>query len=366
MKIFVPSLLALASVMTMIAANPIMCSGPNARIEPPVGAIVVDPTGDPRYQGSCRTMNEAVARLDLTSDKLQIIFIRPGLYKEQVVIPPLCGALVLQGATCDATSYNENQVTFTHAMSQKDVPPEVKWNRNALTSTVLFKPDNVKVYNLNIANTAGPVGQAVAAAVNGTNYGFYCCDFRGYQDTLLSNQGRQLFVKSRISGTVDFIFGTNAAAWYEQCDIDCIGKGYITANGRSTEDSDSFYVFNRANVYSSNSSLIGKTFLGRPWRLFSRVVFQNSWLGQVVNATGWAKWQENSTDNVYFGEFNNSGPGAATGARVSFSRQLTAAVDIKQLLGDNYATQWTNFPYDGLRDTVYRGRNPLLTSGSNR
>uniref|UniRef100_A0AAV1TE27 Pectinesterase n=1 Tax=Peronospora matthiolae TaxID=2874970 RepID=A0AAV1TE27_9STRA len=346
MRIFVPSLLALASVMTMIAAKPIMCSGPNARIEPPVGAIVVDPTGDPRYQGSCQTMNEAVARLDLTSDKLQIIFIRPGLYEEQVVIPPLCGALVLQGATCDATSFNENQVTFTHAMSQKDVPPEVKWNRNALTSTVLFKAENVKVYNLNIANTAGPVGQAVAATVNGTNYGIYGCDFRGYQDTLLSNQGRQLYVKSRISGTVDFVFGMNAAAWYEQCDIDCIGKGYITANGRSTEDSDSFYVFNRANVYSSNSSLIGKTFLGRPWRLFSRVVFQNSWLGQVVNATGWAKWQDNSTDNVYFGEFNNSGPGAATGARVNFSRQLTAAVDIKQLLGDNYATQWwVDLPY---------------------
>uniref|UniRef100_A0AAV1TAU1 Pectinesterase n=1 Tax=Peronospora matthiolae TaxID=2874970 RepID=A0AAV1TAU1_9STRA len=342
MKIFVSSLLALASIMTMIAANPIKCSGPNARIEPPVGAIVVDPTGDPKYQGSFRNMIDAVAGLDRTLEEDQTIFVFSGVYEGRVVIPPIKGKLVLQGATCDATSYAKNQATITHKMSQKNSPKTVTSDHDAETSAMHFKANNVKVYNLNIANTAGNAGQAVAATVDGTNYGFYGCKFTGYQDTLLTKKGLIMFANSYISGAVDFIFGTEAVAWFEHCDIDCIDAGYITANGRSSADMDSYYVFNHANIYSSKKGYKpGMSYLGRPWRPYARVVFQNSELSDVVNAAGWSDWNGDSTEHVEFGEFKNTGPGAAKGnGRPGLGTQLKAAVALKDFFKVDLKSQW--------------------------
>ncbi|GMF24298.1 unnamed protein product [Phytophthora lilii] len=312
------------------------CSGPNARIEPPAGAIVVDATGD--YDGSYLTVSEAVESLDITA-KEQTIFLLPGVYKEQVLIPKLAGTLVIQGSTCDAMSYEDNEVTITHAKAQKDLSAEVTSGRNDLTSTMRFKSSNVKVYNLNIANTAGNVGQAVAATVDGSYYGFYGCNFTGYQDTLYANKGVQLYAQSYISGAVDFIFGSKAAAWFEGCDIESIGKGCITANGRSSETNPSYYVFNDARVFGSGGK--GSAYLGRPWRPFSRVVWQNSELSNVINPLGWSAWDDtSSTDDVYYREFNNRGPGAATDGRVEFSEELRKAVAITDILGEEYETEW--------------------------
>ncbi|KAL3664444.1 hypothetical protein V7S43_010765 [Phytophthora oleae] len=313
------------------------CSGSNARIEPPAGSIVVDATGD--YDGSYVTMKEGVGSLDVTTTDVQTIFVMPGVYEEQVLVPSLAGALVLQGSTCDARSYEDNEVTITQAMAQKDLPREITKGRNDLTSTMRFKASNVTVYNLNIANTAGNVGQAVAATVDGTDYGFYGCNFTGYQDTLYANKGRQLYAQSYISGAVDFVFGSKATAWFESCDIETVGKGCITANGRSTEENPSYYVFNNASVFGSNPK--GSSCLGRPWRPFARVVWQNSELSDVINPLGWSAWDAaSSTNDVHFREFNNRGEGAATDERVEFSLELKKAVDITAILGEDYESEW--------------------------
>ncbi|KAG6611912.1 putative pectinesterase [Phytophthora cinnamomi] len=316
-----------------------MCSGPNARTRPPAGAIVVDATGT--YNGSFLTVVEGVANIPNTTEE-HTLFMFPGVYKEQVSINPLNGPLVLQGYTCDTTSYAANEVTITHAKVQRDIPPEVVSERNYLTSTLGFRTSNVRVYNLNVANTAGKIeksGQAVAVFVNSTNFGFYGCNMTGYQDTLCANRGPELYARSFISGAVDFIFGLQAKAWFESCDIESIGKGYITANGNSNSSNLSEYVFNRAHVFGTNGT--NSTYLGRPWRPYARVVWQNSDLSDVVKPEGWKRWDNiSSTDNIYFKEFNNSGPGAATDKRVEFSGQLTEPVAITEILGEGYASEW--------------------------
>jgi len=70
----------------------------------------------------------------------------------------------------------------------------------------------IRLYNLNIANTLGPYGQAVALSVQALgNFACYACKLSGYQDTLLANQGYQFYGKSFIEGAVDFIFGSRAS-----------------------------------------------------------------------------------------------------------------------------------------------------------
>lgn len=153
------------------------CDGPDSRVYPPTGAVVIDPSG--AYTGSYKTISAGVATLKNQTAE-QTLFILPGIYHEQVLVSPLQGPLVLQGYTCDSSSYTHNEVTITSKLAQKDIPPEVTGEaRNDLTSTLRLKSDSVRVYNLNVANTAGNVGQALAVNVNATNNGFYGVNFTG-------------------------------------------------------------------------------------------------------------------------------------------------------------------------------------------
>ncbi|KAG6612489.1 Pectinesterase [Phytophthora cinnamomi] len=293
------------------------CGGPNARITPPTGAIVVDASG--AHAGSFRTLAQGVAKLSTTTAQ-QTVFVYPGVYREQVTVPLLNGDV-------------------TQAKAQKDIPASVVKNRNDLTTTLLLKSNNVKVYNLNVANTAGNVGQAIAVKADGANSGFYACKFLGFQDTLYANKGPNLYARSYISGAVDFVFGQYAKAWFESCDIVSTGKGRIAANGRDSATNPSEFIFNNANVTGTGG--VGTAYLGRPWKPYSRVVWQNSGFSKVINSEGWQKWNgDNNVANVYLKEFNNRGPGAARGKRVGFSGALTQAVPITDILGSNYKTEW--------------------------
>lgn len=83
----------------------------------------------------------------------------------------------------------------------------------------------------------------------------------------------------------------------------------------------------------------GAYYLGRPWREYARVVFQNSEMSSVINPEGWRVWNEGDerTEGIVFGEFNNSGEGAE-GDRVDFAQALNAAVAIEDVLGGDFAS----------------------------
>ena len=172
--------------------------------------------------------------------------------------------------------------------------------------------------------------------------GYYACGLFGYQDTLLSNLGTQLYAKSYIEGATDFIFGQRAQAWFENCDIGVVkaATGWITASGRSSNDSG-WYVINKSRVAAAPGNVVGDGvyYLGRPWRNFARVVFQNTELSKVVNSAGWAIWNvgDDRTNETYFGEFANRGPGAQ-GQRASFAKKIGSPIAIETVLGADYAT----------------------------
>lgn len=185
------TLLFIATVAFLTAAD-----SKNERLDPPRGALVVDASG--KLPDSYRKIGDAVTVLKNTSSP-QTIFIAPGLYVEQVYIPPLAGALVVQGYTKDARSYKENRVTISGNLSRQT--PGLA--NNDATATVRLWTSNVKLYNLNIANTFGEAatsGQALALSAQNTNQGFYGCKFTGYQDTVYANEGRQIYAKSFVNG----------------------------------------------------------------------------------------------------------------------------------------------------------------------
>ncbi|KAK7543879.1 pectinesterase-like protein [Phyllosticta citricarpa] len=312
----------------LLAAASALVGSALALTSPPSGALTVG------SEGKYSTIQEAVDALDTSSSSDQTIFIYSGKYEEQVVVPELSGSLTVYGYSDSETDYSSNAVTITAAKSQDDGLD------NDGTATLAVHTGNFFMYNVNVANTFGEGSQAVALSANAEgNMGFYACQFTGYQDTVLANQGNQIYAKSYIEGATDFIFGQVAMAWFENCTIGVLAasKGYVTANGAESPG-DSYYVINKSTVQAASGQSVesGAYYLGRPWRPHGKVVFQNSELSNVINPAGWVEWNEGDsrTDGVFFGEYGNTGEGASTSSRASFSKQLSAAVSISDVISD--------------------------------
>jgi pectinesterase len=173
---------------------------------------------------------------------------------------------------------------------------------------------------MTIANSAGPVGQALALRVDGDRVQFRNCRFLGWQDTILLNRGRQYFKDCYIEGHVDFIFG-GATAFFENCHIHCLRNGYITAASTPADQAYGF-VFRDSRITGEPDV---KTYLGRPWRPYAMTVFINTEMSDVVRPEGWNNWRDPSREQtVRYGEHNSTGPGANLEERVDWAKQISA------------------------------------------
>ena len=187
--------------------------------------------------------------------------------------------------------------------------------------------------------------------------GFYGSQFLGYQDTVYANSGTQYYSKCYIEGrsydqneryqngfsggsntdnlgAADYIYG-DASAWISESDIVSNDPGYITAMGRETEDDPSWYVFDSCSIYGKEGSdLTEQVYLGRPWRVFARVTYQNSELSDIIHPEGWTTLAENATPLYY--EYNNTGDGSDTSDRL-YTSEVSEVTTIETVLGEDYA-----------------------------
>lgn len=177
-------------------------------------------------------------------------------------------------------------------------------------------------------NTAGAMKhQAVAMRSDSDMSVFYRCSFKGYQDTLYVHSQRQFYRECDIYGTVDFIFGDGVVV-LQNCKIYVRKpmrnqKNTVTAQGRSDPNENTGISIHRsvikaASDFRSSQGKI-KTFLGRPWKRYSRTVFMRSNLGGLIAPAGWLKWNGNfALKTLYYGEYSNTGAGSSTKRRVKW------------------------------------------------
>ncbi|WP_229689056.1 pectinesterase family protein [Puia dinghuensis] len=70
-----------------------------------------------------------------------------------------------------------------------------------------------------------------------------------------------------------------------------------------------------------------KVFLGRPWRPFARTVYIRTEMGEHIAPAGWDNWRNPENEKTaYYAEYESSGPGGATAARVG----LVAAACVRR------------------------------------
>lgn len=62
-----------------------------------------------------------------------------------------------------------------------------------------------------------------------------------------------------------------------------------------------------------------RSYLGRPWKRYSRTVFLKADLDGLVDPEGWARWDGDfALATLFYGEYKNTGEGAETARRVKW------------------------------------------------
>lgn len=247
-----------------------------------------------------------------------IIRITPGVYHERIWVPQNRPNVELLGL---GKTPADTVIVSNHYAGES--------GGTFFTETAEIAGNGFIADNLTFKNSAGPVGQALAASVLADRVIFKHCRFLGYQDTLFANYGRQYYVDDYISGAVDFIFG-NATAVFDHDVIHVIGHGggMITAQSRLSPTSTTGYVIRDSKItlgpgIGTHGNYEG---LGRPWRYYARVVYLNTYMPKGILPQGFGDWgYKPNQKTAFYAEAGSKGPGANPAARVPWERKLNAA-----------------------------------------
>lgn len=286
-------------------------------------AVVKEFTVAANGSADFKTIQEAV---NAVRDHLQerfIIYVKPGIYAEKLVVPAWKKHIAIVGKDPKTTIITNADFSGKSRLGP-DLTGSLKFSTYT-SFTVMIAGNDCTLENLTIQNTAGRVGQAVALAIEGNRFAAKNCLILGNQDTLYTaNEGKNYFEDCYISGTTDFIFG-EATAIFKDCEIHSLSNSYITA-ASTPKHSKYGYVFLNCKLTAEDN--VSKVYLGRPWRPFAKTVFMHCNLGKHILSEGWNAWPGDpifveKEKTAYYAEFENTGAGAATKGRVSWSKQLS-------------------------------------------
>ncbi|HPT86546.1 MAG TPA: pectinesterase family protein [Bacillota bacterium] len=263
-----------------------------------------------------------------------IIFIKNGIYREVVVIPPEKTMITLIGESRDGVV-----LTYDNGAGTPRPDGSGKTLGTSGSAIVLIQASDFTAERITFENGfdetseyAANGAQAVAVKADADRLIFRDCRFLGNQDTLYASSGRQYYHQCYIEGDIDFIFA-EATAVFEKCrihSVDRIGldpKGFITApSTRATQPYG--LIFIDCEITAEPSLGVGTVYLGRPWHpskngmfphgdpgVSAQAVFIRCWLGSHIHPAGWCSMSTGGyawpPENERFREYQNTGPGAS-------------------------------------------------------
>ncbi|CAN6468256.1 unnamed protein product [Victoria cruziana] len=309
-------------------------------LQVPTGSVKPDITVAKDGSGQFNTINAALLQVPKGRNDTFVIYVKAGVYEELVQINRSMTNLMLMGDGATKT-------TITGRLNFIDGTPTFK------TATVAVIGDGFMARDIGFENSAGAEKhQAVALRVGSDMAIFYNCQMDGYQDTLYAHTKRQFYRDCTISGTIDFIFG-DSISFFQNCKL-VVRKpldnqqNICTAQGRKDVREPTIIVLHNCSI-TADPALFPvrqqfKTYLGRPWREYSRTIIMQTWLDDLVQPAGWMEWLGDfGLKTLYYAEFDNKGPGSATADRVKWAgvRTLTAADAATFTLGATFKdSQW--------------------------
>jgi pectinesterase len=222
------------------------------------------------------------------------------------------------------------------------------------TSTLLIGANDFVAKNITIRNTYAPDTsaantQAVALMTDGDRQEYINCNISGYQDTYyawgISGTGRMYFKNCTISGTVDFIFGSEIVV-FDRCTIQIKRNGGVLT-AASTQPTTAYgLVFRHCSIAADSvgydGTAISSFYLGRPWQNSPRTVFLNCSEPSTLAAAGWLSW---NVKPALYAEYHCYGAGSNTAQRAKCSSQLDSVEADSYTLKNIFARRAASSPF---------------------
>ncbi|XP_074562647.1 pectinesterase-like [Curcuma longa] len=269
--------------------------------------------------GDFQTISDALAHLPAKYDGRYVIYVKEGVYEEQVEV----GSNMI-----NITMYGDGS-RKTIVTGSKNYVDGVKTFHTATFAAI---GDGFMAAAMGFQNTAGAAKhQAVALRVQSDRAIFLNCRMEGYQDTLYAHCHRQFYRGCLILGTIDFIFG-DAAAVFQNCILTVLRpldnqQTIVLAQGRTLPQETTGFVLHSCRIVPdpalANPNPAPKSpfrnYLGRPWQNFSRTVIMESEIGDFIDPEGYMPWDGDfGLNTLSYAEYNNKGGGGATSKRVNW------------------------------------------------
>ncbi|XVF67736.1 hypothetical protein PTKIN_Ptkin10aG0145900 [Pterospermum kingtungense] len=248
--------------------------------------LKVDQSGN----GDFKKIQDAIDAVPSNNSELYFISVKPGTYREKIVVPADKPFITLSSSGTDQAS--NTILTWSDTGEIFD----------SATLTVLAS-DFVGRF-LTIQETEPPSMDAGSSPIK-----------------ILSWMMLGSIISAIVTLKEPLISCGNAASLYEKCHLHSVskGNGSITAQHRISTSENTCFTFLGCKITG-----IGTAFLGRPWGAYSRVVFAMTYMSSVIVPQGWDDWQDQTKHStVYYGEYKCYGPGADTSKRVQWSHNLS-------------------------------------------
>ncbi|XP_076902137.1 pectinesterase-like [Bidens hawaiensis] len=200
------------------------------------------------------------------------------------------------------------------------------------TATVQVWGQGFVGVRITFENTAGPDKEQAIAVLSASDLSsFYQCSFKGYQDTLCLSENKQ-FLRELLGQ-----------------------ENTITTQGRDSSTSTTGFVIQNSKIIrapdSNPTGELVKTYLGRPWRDYSKVVYLKCDFGDVIDPEGWLPFMDNiAFDKLYYAEYMNAGESADTNGRMKWPgyHVLRTKEEAEQFLVDTFLSGESWLPETGV------------------
>ncbi|QGH35907.1 pectinesterase [Gracilibacillus salitolerans] len=309
-----------------------------------IDAIVDQHISDSEFQGK-KVFHSVQKALDSMQGSAAVLFMAKGIYYEKIEVAKADITLIGENRdetilTYDVASGTEREDGSTYGTFDSASVTIRKARFTAYHLTFENQFDYMKEY-LKQDDDPSKVKNIQAVAFRTTDESDHTklknCRLKGYQDTLLVDNGTHYFKECRIEGVVDFIFGAGQAV-FEKCDIisldrkDTINNGFVTAASTSIHTPYG-YLFEACQLRKESAKMADETvYLGRPWHpggdpnAEASVLFYKCELDSHIKPEAWTEMGGFSPMDARLYEYNNQGAGAvANGARRNLSTQEAEA-----------------------------------------
>ena len=267
--------------------------------------------GIPTY----KTVQAAVNSVDKANTKRVVILVKEGDYNEHLVVSSPYISLIGEDSEKTRIYYDVKEL----AGGDMDKRCAVRIESTA---------HNFTAENLTFENTYNYLGDgtksnesADALSSDADNASYINVRILGYQDTLCANKGTQYYYKCYIAGNVDFIYGNEPRALFNDCKLVFRynankNSGYVCAP-KTSADAAYGLTFYKCQVLSEDGCSGNKYYLARPWGADAYITWIDCYMGKILRANAanpYADMSGNSAKAARFYEYGSYGPGYAINA----------------------------------------------------